>query len=62
MNAIILQTYTTIDIEILAAIYKRRRHAELTPEAFTQGCNTLRLIYEHSHRGSVAVFLHDIAK
>jgi len=43
----------------MAAIYRRRRHAEWNSQApvvlagtsFTQGCNTLRLTYAHSHRG-----------
>jgi len=36
----------------MAAIHRRRRHAELNSQASTQGCNTLRLTYAHSHRGS----------
>jgi len=36
----------------MAAIYRCRRHAELNSQASTQGCNTLRLTYARSHRGS----------
>jgi len=36
----------------MAAIYRRRRHAELNPQVSTQGCNTsgsYTLIYAHDH-------------
>jgi len=36
----------------MAAMYRRRRHAELNSQASTQGCNTFRLRYAHSYRGS----------
>jgi len=38
-----------IDKRNMAAIYRCRRHAELNSQASTQGCNTLRLTYAHSH-------------
>jgi len=40
----------------MAAIYRRRRNAELNSQESTQGCNTLRLTYSHSHWGS-AVYI-----
>jgi len=36
------------NIEVLAAIYRRHRQVESTPQASTQGSNTLRLIYAHN--------------
>jgi len=44
------------NIEILAAIYWRRRHAGSNPQASTQVCNTLRLTYAHSHGGSASLW------
>jgi len=38
----------------MAAIYRRLRHTELNSHSSTQGCNTLRLTYAHSHRASAA--------
>jgi len=37
----------------MAAIHRRRRRAELNSQASTQGSNTLRLTYPHSHRGAI---------
>jgi len=36
----------------MAAIYRRRRHAELNSQASTQGCNTLRLTYMRTATGT----------
>jgi len=46
----------------MAAMYRRRRHPELNSQASTQGCNTLRLTYPHSHRGLNTGETHPVFK
>jgi len=40
----------------MVAACRLRRHAELNSQASTQGCNTLRLTYVHSHRDSTILY------